>query len=123
MTARIRSLTFDCAAPAQLAAFWAATLGVSVDDADDEGAIVEMADGSRLLFLRVPEGKSAKNRIHLDLRPDQPRLAEVARLAELGASVARHVEQPGDVFTVMLDPEGNEFCVEPSIDERARESG
>ena len=60
-------------------------------------------------FLRVPEGKTAKNRMHFDLRGPGPVAAEVARLEELGATVVRRHEG----HTVMQDPEGNEFCVEP----------
>jgi hypothetical protein len=69
--------------------------------------------GPRLLFLKVPEGKSAKNRIHLDLQAEGGMEAEVERLVRLGARRLRVVhENPGDFFTVMQDPEGNEFCVE-----------
>ncbi|WP_128381800.1 VOC family protein [Streptomyces cavernae] len=68
--------------------------------------------GRRILFQRVPEPKSGKNRIHLDLHPGPERRAdEVARLEELGASVLRHVKEPGGEWSVMQDPEGNEFCV------------
>ncbi|MEU9283222.1 VOC family protein [Streptomyces sp. NPDC048275] len=69
--------------------------------------------GRRLLFQRVPEPKTAKNRLHLDLHPGDGRRAdEVARLTELGASALRHVEEPGGKWVVMADPEGNEFCVQ-----------
>lgn len=68
--------------------------------------------GRRILFQRVPEPKTAKNRIHLDLHPGpERRAAEVARLEELGASVLRHVTEQGGEWSVMQDPEGNEFCV------------
>ncbi|MCM2412405.1 VOC family protein [Streptomyces sp. RKAG290] len=68
--------------------------------------------GRRLLFQRVPEPKTVKNRLHLDLHagPDR-RDAEVARLEGLGANVLRKVEEPGGTWTVLTDPEGNEFCV------------
>ncbi|MGA4864962.1 VOC family protein [Streptomyces lavendulocolor] len=69
--------------------------------------------GRRLLFQRVPEPKSGKNRLHLDLHaPSGRRDAEVARLEACGASVLRHVKEPGGEWTVMADPEGNEFCVQ-----------
>lgn len=69
--------------------------------------------GRRLLFPRVPEPKTVKNRLHLDLHagPDR-RDAEVARLEGLGATVLRKVAEPGGTWTVLNDPEGNEFCVQ-----------
>ncbi|MEU1211706.1 VOC family protein [Streptomyces sp. NPDC005790] len=68
--------------------------------------------GRRLLFQRVAEVKTVKNRLHLDVHsaPGQ-REAEVERLLGLGASVLRIVEGPGGSWQVLLDPEGNEFCV------------
>ncbi|MFF8830698.1 VOC family protein [Streptomyces sp. NPDC015131] len=69
--------------------------------------------GRRVLFQRVPEAKSGKNRLHLDLHAGPGRReAEVARLEGLGASSLRHVKEPGGEWTVMADPEGNEFCVQ-----------
>ncbi|MFR9795444.1 VOC family protein [Streptomyces sp. MS06] len=68
--------------------------------------------GRRLLFQRVPEPKTAKNRLHLDLHPGEGRReSEVERLRSLGASVARRVKEPSGAWVVMADPEGNEFCV------------
>ncbi|MFJ3235232.1 VOC family protein [Streptomyces sp. NPDC086787] len=68
--------------------------------------------GRRLLFQRVPETKSAKNRLHLDLHPaDGLRTDEVERLERLGARVLRQVREPAGQWVVMADPEGNEFCV------------
>ena len=69
--------------------------------------------GRRLLFQRVPEEKTGKNRLHLDLHPgDGLREAEVERLTGLGASVLREVKEPSGAWVVMADPEGNEFCVQ-----------
>jgi hypothetical protein len=69
--------------------------------------------GRRLLFQRVPETKTVKNRIHLDLHPGEGlRAREVARLTALGASVLREVDEPSGAWVVMADPEGNEFCVQ-----------
>ncbi|MFF1676966.1 MULTISPECIES: VOC family protein [unclassified Streptomyces] len=69
--------------------------------------------GRRLLFQRVPEPKTVKNRLHLDLHAGaERREAEVARLEGLGASVLRQVKEPGGEWVVMTDPEGNEFCVQ-----------
>ncbi|MFC9278729.1 VOC family protein [Streptomyces collinus] len=68
--------------------------------------------GRRLLFQRVPEAKTVKNRLHLDLHPGAGRrAAEVARLESLGARVLREVKEPGGEWVLMADPEGNEFCV------------
>ncbi|WP_328554022.1 MULTISPECIES: VOC family protein [unclassified Streptomyces] len=68
--------------------------------------------GRRLLFQRVPEPKTGKNRLHLDLHPGEGRRAEeVGRLTSLGASVLREVKEPAGEWVVMADPEGNEFCV------------
>ncbi|MFF5333486.1 VOC family protein [Streptomyces sp. NPDC013181] len=76
---------------------------------EDSGA----GRGRRLLFQRVPEPKTVKNRLHLDVRsgPDG-REAQVARLEALGAKVQREVDEPGGKWTILTDPEGNEFCVE-----------
>jgi catechol 2,3-dioxygenase-like lactoylglutathione lyase family enzyme len=69
--------------------------------------------GRRLLFQRVPEPKTVKNRLHLDLHAGPERRdAEVARLRDLGATVLQKVAEPGTEHVVMSDPEGNEFCVQ-----------
>jgi hypothetical protein len=80
------------------------------DDPYDEGSGTGL--GRRLLFQRVPEPKTGKNRLHLDLHPGEGRReAEVARLRALGASVLREVREPAGQWVLMADPEGNEFCV------------
>jgi hypothetical protein len=72
-----------------------------------------MGLGRRLLFQRVPEAKTVKNRLHLDLHPGEGRrTAEVERLRGLGATVLREVKEPSGEWVVMADPEGNEFCVQ-----------
>jgi len=63
------------------------------------------------LFLIVPEGKTLKNRLHLDLRPSRSMAEEVARLEAAGATSLRRVDEGGSFWTVMADPEGNELCV------------
>lgn len=112
MPSVIKSVSFDAADALTLARFWAAALGSDVDeDSTAEKAFVEAAGwgGPNIWFIRVPESKIAKNRVHFDLRAPGAVAAEVSRLEKLGASVVhRH---PG--YTVMQDPEGNEFCVEP----------
>jgi len=118
----VGTLTFDCGDPKLLAEFWCAALDYEELDADETGVMIRdrSAAGWDLLFLVVPEGKSAKNRLHLDLIPPTTMKEEVGRLAALGASELRYVEQPGTYWTVMLDPEGNEFCVLRSASERAQ---
>jgi predicted enzyme related to lactoylglutathione lyase len=111
MAAYIKSVTFDCADALALARFWAAALGSDVDeDSTELKAFVEAPGwgGPNVWFQRVPEGKTAKNRMHFDLRAPDGVEAEVARLVALGATVVT----PGPDLTVMADPEGNEFCVE-----------
>ena len=110
----MKSLTIDCASgtAVTLAGFWAAALGGEVDeDATGDKAFLEAPGwgGPNLWFAAVPEPKVAKNRVHLDLRaPDGDVAAEVGRLQGLGATVLRD----GTDLVVMLDPAGNEFCVE-----------
>ncbi|MFF2952764.1 VOC family protein [Kitasatospora sp. NPDC057965] len=68
--------------------------------------------GRRILFQRVPEPKQGKNRLHLDLHPGpDARAATVTRLTALGATLLHDIAEPGGSWTVMQDPEGNEFCV------------
>jgi Glyoxalase-like domain len=111
----VKTVTFDAADALALARFWAAALGSDVDEDSTPGkAFVEAAGwgGPNLWFTRVPERKTAKNRMHFDLRAPGPAEEEVARLAALGATVRQRL--PGHV--IMCDPEGNEFCVEELLD-------
>jgi hypothetical protein len=112
MPSVIKSVSFDAADALVLARFWAAVFGSDVDeDSTAAKAFVEAAGwgGPNIWFIRVPEPKAAKNRVHFDLRAPGTVAAEVSRLEELGATVVR--VDAG--HTVMQDPEGNEFCVEP----------
>lgn len=119
---RIRHITVDCAEPFALAQFWAGVTGWSLgpDDkpADNEVAVVGPDPDTvpMLLFIRVPEGKTVKNRLHLDLgSAETPRDKEVERLIAAGATrVADHIWPDGRGWVVLADPEGNEFCVERS---------
>ncbi|HMS75479.1 VOC family protein [Gordonia sp. (in: high G+C Gram-positive bacteria)] len=139
-------VTFDCADPAALAGFWAQVLhyevqgpppgfatwdaaldafGVPPEHRNSRSAVVDPAGaGPRIFFQRVPEGKSAKNRVHLDVRA-APGLtggdrmaaleAEALRLIELGARRLERFEPAPPMetgFIVMADPEGNEFCLD-----------
>jgi predicted enzyme related to lactoylglutathione lyase len=109
----VDSLTFDCRDPAKVATFWASVLGYEVMELDDEGGDIRDTNGIgwRVTFLVVPEGKTVKNRLHLDLRPRGSMAEEIERVKELGATQHRYVAEGGSFWTVMLDPEGNEFCV------------
>lgn len=112
MASYIKSVSFDAADALRLARFWAAVLGSDVDeDSTAEKAFVEAAGwgGPNIWFTRVPEPKSAKNRVHFDLRAPGDMAREVRRLEELGARVLRRTPH----LTTLQDPEGNEFCVEP----------
>lgn len=113
MGSRFTTLNVDCAEPEPLARFWAEVLGSKVDETDEESAYVPAPEdvGPGLFFIKVPESKSGKNRIHIDLNPsgsDQDQ--EVERVLSLGA---RRVDiGQGDVsWVVLADPEGNEFCI------------
>ncbi|GGO53172.1 MULTISPECIES: VOC family protein [Streptomyces] len=80
------------------------------DDPYDEDSGTGL--GRRILFQRVPETKSGKNRLHVDVHSGPgTRDEELTRLRALGASVLRHVKEPGGEWVVMADPEGNEFCL------------
>ncbi|GGU89247.1 glyoxalase [Streptomyces litmocidini] len=116
-------MTVDCADAYALATFWAKVLDSEPSDDDKPGdpeALVE-SPGANLLFIQVPEGKTVKNRVHLDLQPqDRSRDEEVERLLGLGATLIddrRNADGTG--WATMADPEGNEFCVERSAAERA----
>ena len=122
----IRSITIDCADPYRQTLFWTEVTGWQ-EDPDDrnhpddpEGRIVSR-QGINLLFIPVPEGKAVKNRVHLDLIPaERTRDEEVTRLLAIGATLFEdHREPDGTGWVVLADPEGNEFCVERSLKERA----
>ena len=112
MASVIKNVSFDAHDALALATFWAAALGSDVDeDSTPEKAFVEAAGwgGPNIWFTRVPEAKTAKNRVHFDLRAPGAMDDEVRRLEALGAKVLRR----GETLTAMADPEGNEFDVEP----------
>ena len=138
--AKTVQITFDTADPHAQAAWWADLLGYRVEDHHDriaqmleQGIVTEdlvtridgrlhFADlvgasdpdeaGPRLLFQRVPEGKAAKNRVHLDVRIGDADLdAEADRVAGTGATFVEFQTQGPQRWAVMQDPEGNEFCL------------
>ncbi len=139
-------VTFDCADPDRLAHFWAAALGYRIPEPPaghatwqewlrsrgvpqedwNSASAIEDPEGARprIYFQRVPEPKTSKNRMHLDLTVgggsgvpvDERRArvdAEVARLRALGASDHRGaIDQDGEYWVRLNDPEGNEFCLQ-----------
>ena len=124
MTSIIRHITIDCADPYRLAGYWADVLGKDLEPEDEPGdddALVSLGNAMPgLLFMRVPEGKTVKNRIHFDLQPqDRTRDEEIDRLIGLGATPVDDRRTPeGRGWIVLADPEGNELCVELSVSER-----
>jgi hypothetical protein len=114
MATRIGNITLDCGDVLKLAGFWSAVLGRPLDEGSSEFfASIGGADGERRepawYFNKVPEPRRAKNRVHIDLvNPDPHAVAEMVRL---GATVVGEHRIPGHSWTVMQDPEGNEFCV------------
>lgn len=143
MTVKLQ-VTIDCADPAALAEFWAQALdyvvqeppegfdswpaaltawGVPESEWNSASAIVDpVGVGSRIFFQRVPEAKSVKNRLHIDVgvsdgpqvgvaRKREQVMPTVERLTGLGATRSHDVEELGSFWVVMHDPEGNEFCV------------
>ena len=142
--ARGLQIVFDAGDPAGLADFWALAMGYIIqpppegyESWDDWARAMDIPEqnwndaralvdpdgvGPRLFFQRVPEGKTAKNRVHLDISVggshdtplEERRLrvdAEVERLVAAGATMAGPIEQRGEYWVVLADPEGNEFCL------------
>ncbi len=116
---RIQCITIDCENPQKLAEFWSVALDWKITEADEIGVVIELLDGSPevgripdILFLKNPDSKSVKNRLHFDLRPLN-QAEEVARLESLGATRIEigQADEPEATWIVMADPEGNEFCV------------
>jgi hypothetical protein len=122
MTSKFTELAIDCADPDGLARFWCSVLDYEVQDEGDGIVTIgssTMPEGKHrvgpvpptLTFAQVPEGKTGKNRIHLDVNPtDREQDEEVRRLLGLGARQA-DVGQGDESWVVLADPEGNEFCV------------
>ncbi len=113
MASRFSELVIDCADPSSVADFWCQVLGYQITEKDDELVQIAEEPGAMptLLFATVPEGKTLKNRIHIDVSPrDREQDEEVARIEALGA---RRIDiGQGEVsWVVMADPEDNEFCV------------
>jgi catechol 2,3-dioxygenase-like lactoylglutathione lyase family enzyme len=133
MTARVSHTTIDCRDAYALSTWWKGVLGYVDVEGDpnlpghEECMIVDPDGPHRLLFIEVPEAKSGKNRIHLDLEPVAgSRDDELLRLLDHGAvEVADHRGQygPGTGWVILADPEGNEFCILRSLAERESAPG
>jgi hypothetical protein len=129
-------ITIDCEDARRMCGFWSIALGyveepppagylswedflrannITIPPPGSIGALVDPDDiGPRILFLRVPESKLTKNRVHLDIRAgrtDADKQAKVDELLAAGATEIRRVDEHGSWWMVMADPEGNEFCV------------
>jgi hypothetical protein len=125
--AKIFCVTLDCHDPVELAGFWRTALAYDVDLGWADHGEVVLTDpggtGPTLLFMKVPESKAVKNRMHLDLVPETRMETEVARLVAAGASELWTLQDPDGyedpwIWTVMQDPEGNEFCVGEQVSDR-----
>ena len=118
MTVHVGAVTFDCANALELARFWASVLGREVGagqpPASEQFATVPPPDGGDgspfLMFIQVPEGKTAKNRVHLDLGTDDLD-ADRRRVLDLGAHHVHDKDEWGFSWSTFTDPEGNEFCL------------
>jgi hypothetical protein len=126
-------VVFDAYDPAELAEFWALALGyvpqpppegfetweefgrkinLPEERWNDQAALVDPeGEGPRIYLQKVPEGKTAKNRVHLDVDPGPDKAAHVVKLVAAGAKVVAEVDEPTGRCTVLQDPEGTEFCV------------
>jgi hypothetical protein len=122
MTSKFTELAIDCADPGGLARFWCSVLDYEVQEEDDGFVAIGspmVPEGKNrpgpvpptLTFAHVPEGKTVKNRVHLDVNPtDMEQDEEIARLVELGATVVND-NRPEFGWVTLADPEGNEFDV------------
>ena len=119
MTSYVSHTAVDCREAYGLSRWWQRVLDYHEDPDDpnlpghEECLIISPDDTHRLLFIEVPEAKTVKNRLHLDLRPRKgTRDEELARLLELGATqLEDHRREDGGGWVVLGDPEGNEFCI------------
>ncbi|CAL9350648.1 hypothetical protein SUDANB121_00470 [Nocardiopsis dassonvillei] len=123
MASKFTELAIDCADPAGLSRFWCEVLDYEVQSEEDDFIVIgspAAPEGRErpgpvppvLTFARVPEGKTVKNRLHIDVNPtDREQAQEVERLIGLGARHADVGQGDEGSWVVLADPEGNEFCV------------
>ena len=112
MTLSLHAVTTDCADAHVLATFWSAVLDRPVADGANEDFAVITGDGPApsWFFIKVPEPKQVKNRVHADLLADD-RQKEVDRVVALGATALGEFDESGAKWTTLTDPEGNEFDI------------
>jgi len=117
MPVRFSELVIDCIDPMRLATFWQAVLDWELEEDEEDGeVIVELTgpagSGPTLLFVPVPEPKTVKDRIHIDVSPvGTDQATELERLLALGAVPVDVGQKPEHTWVVLADPEGNEFCL------------
>ena len=118
MASSLLAVVVDCRDARAQATFWAEALSRRMSERNTDEFLVDdpSRSGSPLYFMKVPEEKQVKNRLHLDLVTPGSMEEEVARLVDAGATTVEVRQDPPsldnpDVWTVMKDPEGNEFCV------------
>jgi hypothetical protein len=112
MSLQLATVTFDCDNPQRVSEFWAKALDRTVDEGASE-FFISLSAGPKdpkMFFIKVPEGKAVKNRVHVDLHADD-RAVEVERLLGLGATKVGDYDEYGATWTTLRDVEGNEFCV------------
>lgn len=117
MGLRWQAICIDSTDPGPIAHWWAELLGWRITHEEDDEVVLEPPAGSPedgvspdILFLKVPESKTVKDRLHIDLRPDD-QAAEVARAEALGAKRIDVGQSDSDSWVVLADPDGNEFCI------------
>ena len=126
MPIHIHNVTFDCADARAQAGFWSTLTGWNVYYDDDPEVLVAPSypnSGTGMLFIPVPEGKTAKNRVHLDIEPTEGTRDELVEkaVAEGAQVIGDFREEDGSGWVTLTDPEGNEFCIERGVSERPAE--
>ncbi len=118
MACKWTELCIDANDPQELAGFWSRVLDYPISEQDEHLAEIKGPSGPSIVFVSVPEPKTVKDRIHIDVNAtDRDQMEEVARIKELGATEVDIGQHDGDVgqhevtWVVLADPEGNEFCV------------
>lgn len=111
---QLGNITFDCDKPEVVGQFWSKVLGIEIDEGANEYFVSLGRTSSAItpnwFFLKVPEGKTVKNRLHLDLSTTDEEV-DTTRLIDLGATKIESKNEWGISWTIFNDPEGNEFCM------------
>jgi predicted enzyme related to lactoylglutathione lyase len=112
MAIQLSNIVVDCAEPQKLAEFWVQALHFELKGGDEQYVFIAnpTKGGAHILFQKVAEPRTTKNRVHFDLHTNK-RDEEVERISALGATKVTEHEQYTTKWTVMSDPEGNEFCI------------